>query len=138
MTTFIDIMQSVKEKKTSEMELVESVETIEAIRKLRSEEWAEVFDMSHDQFTALHVVMQDGLTHISYVLELEKKPKRLANDVEKADATPSPGSKGFAAFLEEEIQNSISTDRTCFRNGASARVSYCPVLSGTTHHSSTR
>src|ERR1700734_3281384 len=49
MTTFIDIMQSVKEKKTLEAELVESADTIKAIKRLRSEEWAEVFDMSHNQ-----------------------------------------------------------------------------------------
>ena len=104
MTTFIDIMQSVKEKKKSEAELVESAETIEAIKRLRYDEWAEVFAMSRDQFKALHVAMQGGLTHISYVLELAKKPKSPAKDVEKADATLSPGSGGFATFLEGEIQ----------------------------------
>jgi hypothetical protein len=104
MTTFIDIMQSVKEKKTSETELVESAETIEAIRQLRSDEWAEVFDMSHEQFKALHEAMQGGLTHISYVLELEKKPKAPTQDVEKADGKPSPGSEDFATFLEDEVQ----------------------------------
>jgi hypothetical protein len=104
MTTFIDIMQSVKAKNTSEAELIESAETIEAIKRLRSEEWAEVFDMSHNQFKALHVAMDGGLRHIAYVLELEKKPKGPANDVEKADATPTPGSEGFGIYLEEEIQ----------------------------------
>ena len=104
MTTFIDIMQSVKEKKKSETELVESAETIEAIKSLRAKEWFEVFDMSRDQFKALHAAMQGGLTHISYALELAKKPKVPAKDVEKADATPNPGDEGFAAFLEEEIQ----------------------------------
>jgi hypothetical protein len=104
MTTFIDIVQSVKEKKISETELMKSADTVEAIKRLRSEEWAEVFDMSHDQFKALHVAMQGGLTHISYVLELAKKPKGPVNDVEKADATPCPGSEGFGKFLEEEIE----------------------------------
>jgi hypothetical protein len=104
MTTFIDIMQSVKAKKASEAELVESADTMEAIKRLRSEEWAEVFEMSHNQFKALHVAMEGGLSHISYVLELEKKPKGPANDIEKAGATPTPGSEGFAIFLEEEIQ----------------------------------
>lgn len=104
MTTFIDIMQSMKEKKTSETELLESAETIEAIQQLRSEEWVEVFDMSKEQFKAINQAMQSGLTHISYVLELAKRPKAPANDVEKAAANPSPGSEGFATFLEDEIQ----------------------------------
>ena len=104
MSTFIDIMQSVKEKRTLETDLVESADTIEAIQRLRSEEWAEVFEMSHDQFKALHVAMLGGLTHISYVLELEKKPKGPVTDPEKADATPRPGSEGFGTFLEEEIE----------------------------------
>jgi Putative ER transporter, 6TM, N-terminal/Fusaric acid resistance protein-like/Aromatic acid exporter family member 2 len=104
MATFIDIMQSVKAKNTSEAELMESADTIEAIKRLRSEEWAEVFDMSHNQFKALQVAMEGGLSHVSYVLELEKKPKGPASDVEKADATPTPGSEGFGIFLEEEIQ----------------------------------
>ena len=104
MTTFIDIMQSVKEKKKSETELVQSAETIDAIKSLRSEEWSEVFDMSHDQFKALHGAMQGGLTHVSYVLELTKKPKAPAKDVEQAAATTTPGDEGFATFLEQEIQ----------------------------------
>jgi len=75
MTTFIDIMQSVKAKNISEAELMESADTIEAIKRLRSEEWTEVFDMSHNQFKAMQAAMEGGLSHISYVLELEKKPK---------------------------------------------------------------
>jgi hypothetical protein len=35
---------------------------------------------------------------------LEKKPKEPANDVEKAVASPSPGSEEFGKYLEEEIQ----------------------------------
>jgi hypothetical protein len=104
MTTFIDLMQSIKAKNTSEAEVVESADTVEAIKRLRSEEWAEVFDMSHGQFRALQVAMEGGLSHVSYVLELEKPPQGPASDIEKADATPTPGSEGFGIFLEEEIQ----------------------------------
>ena len=103
MTTFIDILQSVKDKKKSAAELIESAETIEAIIVLRSEEWAEVFDMSYAQFKAMHVALQGGLTHISYTLELAKKPKTPAKDVENADANPSPGDEGYATFLEAEV-----------------------------------
>ena len=59
--------------------------------------------MSQDQFKTLNAAMQGGLTHISYVLELAKKPRNPAEDVEKAGASPSPGSEGFGAFLEEEL-----------------------------------
>ena len=101
MTTFIDIMQSIKERKSTE-HMVDSEETIDAIRRLQTEEWSEVFEMSQDSFKAFHAAMQGGLTHIAYTLELDKRPKKVAADAEKGEAV-SPGMPGYSDYLEQEV-----------------------------------
>ena len=83
MTTFIDILQSVRERNSTEKALFKSEDTIEAIRKLESEEWEDVMSLSHDQFNALSQVLQQALTHVSLVLEFTKSPKKPEHDAEK-------------------------------------------------------
>ena len=101
MTTFIDIMQSIKDRESTK-DMVNKEETIEAIRGLQTEEWSEVFQMSYDFFKAFHAAMQGGLTHIAYTLELDKKPKKVATDAEKGEAV-SPGMPGYSDYLEKEV-----------------------------------
>jgi Putative ER transporter, 6TM, N-terminal len=105
MTTFIDILASVKDKGTSAQTLLESADTVEAVRKLEIEEWDEIMAFSHEPFQRLNESMQEGLTHISYVLELAKRPKKGAKDIEKASKHPEPGEKGFVTYLENEMRD---------------------------------
>ena len=102
-TTFIDILQSVKDKKDSHMSKLSSEDTIEAVKRLEIEDWEDVMAMSHEHYKALNVAMQDGLTHVSHVLQLAKKPKGGQKDVEKDVKKTGPGEAGFAEYLEGEI-----------------------------------
>jgi Putative ER transporter, 6TM, N-terminal len=104
MTTFIDILESVKNRKLSERTLLDSEGTVEAIEKIQTEEWEEVMAIYHDPFQKLNEAMQDGLIHISQILELTKPPKKAAPDPEKPPEHPAPGEHGFAAFLEDKIR----------------------------------
>ena len=112
MTTFIDIMESVKQRNLAAEELMESSETMDAVRRLRSEEWDEVFTMSQDQFKAFHQAIQGGLTHISYVLELEKRPKAPATDVEKQGKPMSPSSAIAMVRADDPIVTRPNTRRS--------------------------
>jgi Putative ER transporter, 6TM, N-terminal/Fusaric acid resistance protein-like/Aromatic acid exporter family member 2 len=105
MTTFIDIMQSIKEKKTEIRAMINNNETIEAVRHLEAEEWNEVVSMSCDDFAKMERAMVAGLTHVAIVFEFVKKPKPPAKDVEKAETTPSPGDPKFSAYLDEAIKS---------------------------------
>ena len=105
MTTFIDIMQSVKENKTRLASPAPgNKETIAAIQRLEAQEWDEVMTLSHDQATKLKATLCQGLTHIGYQLKFVKKPKVSKDDVEKsAGNLPTPGESGFTTILAAEI-----------------------------------
>lgn len=103
LSTFIDIMQSVKARKPETRTMVDSEETIEAVRRLESEEWDEVMSISRDDFIKLKDKLSAGLLHISYVLEFAKKPKSTPKDIENADPAPTPGDKSFAAHLKKAV-----------------------------------
>jgi hypothetical protein len=105
MSTFIDIMQSVKDNK---VRLAKSgtgdEDTLAAIQRLEAGEWDEAMTLSHDQAVKFKAMLCQGLTHISYQLKLVKKPKASTGDVEKsAGRTPVPGESGFTDVLEAEI-----------------------------------
>ena len=104
LSTFIDILQSVRKQKTEGENVISDADAIEAIRKLEAEEWNEVMVMSKAPFNKMKMTLIDGLTHVSYALELAPRPKAAKNDVEKsAQASPSPGDPAFAEYLKEQI-----------------------------------
>lgn len=83
MTTFIDVVQSVKRRKGAEREALQSSDTVREIKRLELEEWDEIYSISQKQCKEFNQIMYDGLTHVSLVLELVKKPKAPVTDVEK-------------------------------------------------------
>lgn len=105
MTTFIDIMQSVKDNRfrTADADAGD-IETIAAIQRLEAEEWGEFMTLSHDQAVKLKMTLGQGLTHVSYQLKFAKKPKASTSDIEKsAGGAPMPGEAGFTDMLEATI-----------------------------------
>lgn len=105
LSTFIDILQSVRHHKSEGENLVSDLDTVEAIRRLEADEWHEVIVMSRVPFNKIKTTMVDGLAHITYVLELAPKPKSAKNDVEnRGGASPAPGDPAFAEYLREQIK----------------------------------
>ena len=105
MATFIDIMQSVKDNKARLADSGETDdETMAAIQRLEANEWDEVIMLSRDEAMKLKGVLCQALTHISYQLQIVKKPKAPKGDVEKsAGGPPAPGDSRFTAMLENQI-----------------------------------
>jgi hypothetical protein len=104
LSTFADILQSVRKHKTEGENLLSDLDAIGAIRKLEGEEWEEIAAASRGPFSKMQIALCDALTHISYVLELAPKPKAAKTDVEKsAEAGPRPGDPAFGAHLQEQI-----------------------------------
>lgn len=105
MSTFLDIMVSVRDRKEQRDKLLDSNETLEAIRLLETEEWIEAMAISRDPHAKAKRAFDQGLTHIAYVLELTPKPKKTRIDVEKdASAEPTPGDKAFTLHLENAVK----------------------------------
>jgi len=104
LSTFVDILQSVKRQKSEASDLVEDIDIVEAIRRLEAEEWRELLLESRGPFQAAKAAAVGGLTHIMYVLELVPRPKTMAADVENnAQNAPAPGDPGFAAHLKDSL-----------------------------------
>ncbi|KAJ9604339.1 hypothetical protein H2200_011173 [Cladophialophora chaetospira] len=104
LSTFADILQSVKKHKTEGENIVSDLDAVEAIRKLEAEEWHEVIVMSRVPFHKMKTTLVDGLTHVAIVLGLTPRPKAPKKDVEKsADAIPHPGDPAFAQYLKQQI-----------------------------------
>ena len=104
MSTFLDIMASVKDRKMERNTHIDEDETLEAIRLLETEEWLDAMGMSKDPFAKAKGSFIQGLTHIGYVLELTEKPKSPKGDVEKsASADPAPGDPAFTEYLEKQV-----------------------------------
>ncbi|KAJ4609481.1 hypothetical protein HRR85_006671 [Exophiala dermatitidis] len=111
LSTFIDILHSVKQHKVEGENLISDLGTVEAIRRLEEDEWHEVIAMTRQPFQKVRRGLIDGLSHICYVLELSPQPKTTSKDVEKAgDASPEPGDPTFAKHLESLI-TSFETHR---------------------------
>jgi Putative ER transporter, 6TM, N-terminal/Fusaric acid resistance protein-like/Aromatic acid exporter family member 2 len=130
MSTFLDIMSFVRDRKERRNKLLVSDETLEAIRVLETEEWIEVMAISKGPFARAKDAFIQGLTHIGSVLEVAPKPKTKAADIEKDAATgPTPGEKGFADYLEQELnayhEHRNSTIRTwCEKKGIDVPVDF--------------
>ncbi|EXJ78639.1 hypothetical protein A1O1_09040 [Capronia coronata CBS 617.96] len=105
LSTFIDILQSIKHHKAAGEDVISDMETVEAIRRMEADEWTEIIIMSRGPFHKVRLGLADGLAHIGYVLELVPRPKAANKDLEKAaDASPAPGDPKFADYLETEIK----------------------------------
>ncbi|KAK5047031.1 hypothetical protein LTR84_006973 [Exophiala bonariae] len=104
LSTFVDIMQSVKREKSEAENLINDTNTIEAIRRLEAEEWRELIVESRGPFQEVKAALVGGLTHITYVLELAPRPKVTVKDIENgAQNPPSPGDPAFAAYLKARV-----------------------------------
>jgi len=105
LSTFADILQSVKQHKAEGENLIEDATTLEAVRRLEADEWQEVVAMSREPFRRVKESLAGGIAHVQYVLELVPRPKFAKQDVEKrADAPPAPGDPNFAEHLRAEIR----------------------------------
>ncbi|KIW86343.1 hypothetical protein Z517_01739 [Fonsecaea pedrosoi CBS 271.37] len=104
LSTFVDILQSVKRHKAEGENLISDLDAIEAIRRLEAEEWHEVVVMSRVPFWKMKTTLIDGLTHVAYVLELTPRPKIPKKDVETSAGTyPAPGDPAFCEYLKEQM-----------------------------------
>ena len=103
MSTFMDIMQTVKTKRAFHEKAMQDDEAVRAIQELEAEEWDEVISSSQDQYSQLQQYIFDGMTHIGQVLEIVPKPKK-KGDVEEDAAHPRPGSPEFAALLKQAMK----------------------------------
>lgn len=105
LSTFVDILQSVKRQKSEAENLISDLNIVEAIRRLEAEEWRELVLESRGAFQEVKAALAGGLTHITYVLELVPRPKTGAKDVENnAPNVPEPGDPGFAAHLKARVE----------------------------------
>jgi hypothetical protein len=106
MSTFLDIMSTLQDRKIRRNKLVDGHELLEAIRMLESSEWMEAIAVSREAYHNAKGVFIMGLTHVGLVLELTPKPKAPKGDVEKdAAATPKPGDPTFSAFLAKAVDD---------------------------------
>lgn len=127
MSTFLEIMRSLREHRAQVAEQPDAREMIQAIRKLESEEWDQVIKLSQEAYGNYQKALRLGLDHIAYQLELEKRPKQKAkhktrNDIEEnASSTPQPGDAGFAKYLESELKTYQSERNDVIRDWAEDR-----------------
>ena len=130
MSTFMDIMQSVKKRNEKLGQMIDSEETLEAIRSLQTEEWDEVISLSREPFAKLKAAFAGGLTHFSYMLGVASKPKPKEGDVENdAGGTTQPGDKEYAQFLKAAIDEfhthrQTAIIRWCERKGIDLPASH--------------
>ncbi|EXJ63461.1 uncharacterized protein A1O5_11510 [Cladophialophora psammophila CBS 110553] len=104
LSTFVDILQSVKRHKAEGESLISDLDAIEAIRRLEAEEWHEVIVMSRIPFWKMKTTLIDGLTHVAYVLEITPRPKYPKKDIETtAETSPAPGDPAFAQYLKDQM-----------------------------------
>ncbi|EXJ84277.1 hypothetical protein A1O3_04944 [Capronia epimyces CBS 606.96] len=105
LSTFVDILESVKNQKAQGTDLISNVDMVEAIRRLEADEWREIIVLSRGSFQNVRASLIDGLAHICYVLELRPRPKATSKDPEMmAGAPPAPGDPKFGEHLEAQIK----------------------------------
>ena len=111
MSTFMDIMQTLKHKRTSHEKTMQDDEAVRAIQELETEEWDEVISSSRDQYTQLQQYISDGLTHIGLALEVIPRPKK-RGDVEGNASHAQPGSPDFAASMRTAMKEFAQQRKT--------------------------
>ncbi|KAI1624566.1 hypothetical protein EDD37DRAFT_417515 [Exophiala viscosa] len=106
LSTFADILQSVRQHKNQGEDLIPDSQTLESIRRFEADEWHEIVALSREPFRKLEERLNDGIAHIIYTLELLPRPMASKRDIEKnADMPPAPGDRNFAVHLEKEIKS---------------------------------
>ncbi|KAJ5752596.1 hypothetical protein N7520_009513 [Penicillium odoratum] len=85
------------------------------VREQVVRDWNDIMRAVHDPFATMIQTIDEGLLHISYVLHLTKRPKRVAvamnsegtqedeKDVEASADNTAPGDKGFAAHYQQKL-----------------------------------
>ena len=123
LTTFVDIVDSVKQHKQAEWSAMESEETIKAIRELQTDEWDEIMTVSRGPSEKLNEALQEALRHILFTLGFQSQPKTPPNDEESGPRPAvSPGHPDFAQTLERRISEfrshrEITLKSWCDRKG---------------------
>lgn len=99
-------------------------EPLEDVRRLTIMDWVEYMRDLHDNFTDFATVIDEGLEHVSLVLELKRPQKNKMkkdassvdeNDVEDRAEDTRPGSKGFSDYMETKISEFHSGKETALR-----------------------
>ncbi|OJK01534.1 hypothetical protein ASPACDRAFT_26625 [Aspergillus aculeatus ATCC 16872] len=91
----------------------------EDIRCRVVQEWNDIMRAVHDPFRSMIDTIDEGLQHVSYVLEFSKPPKasttsKESEDVE-ANASPKPGEKAFAAVYAKKLSDFKAAKRIALR-----------------------
>lgn len=88
------------------------------------QEWNEILKSVHDPFEALSDTLHEGLQHVLFTLELEKKPKQkspapegsaTAIDLEAQGELVQPGERGFAASFAANVGRYRSSREVALR-----------------------
>ncbi|KKY19381.1 putative mfs transporter [Phaeomoniella chlamydospora] len=135
LATFIDIIQSVKQRKIAHHKMIESEETAAAIKKLTHEEWDDIVASTNDIHEELVSTMQSGLQHVLYTLRFEKAPKK-AKDVEESGGLASPGDRDYAGHVENQLRLFSSSRKStmqawCERKGIALPTKFWNDLTST-------
>lgn len=110
MSTFLNIIQALRENRLSAADTPEAEETINAIQKLEIEEWTEIIGLARESHLEFQKVLFLGLEHISYRLEFakpQKKPRGMSDPEKEAGTGLKPGDSDFSQHLEKELKKYI-------------------------------
>ncbi|RAH82234.1 hypothetical protein BO86DRAFT_409553 [Aspergillus japonicus CBS 114.51] len=93
--------------------------TPEDIRCRVVQEWNDIMRAVHDPFRSMIDTIDEGLQHVSYVLEFSKPPNsstasKESEDVE-ANASPKPGEKAFAGLYAKKLKDFKAAKRIALR-----------------------
>lgn len=78
---------------------------LNALEEKEKEQWRWIFEQLRGLVRRLLQAMIEGLDHSTYALEFAKRPASSKTDLEANGLDSQPGGKGFAAHLEEMIQD---------------------------------
>lgn len=95
-------------------------------------EWNEILKSIHDPFETLSDALYEGLQHVLFTLELEKKPKRSSSasdgkgpaaaiDLEAKGGLVMPGEKGFATSFASNLECYRSSREVALRTWCKKR-----------------
>lgn len=106
LSTFLGMTRTSEEIRAEVSENPDTEELMAVMRKLRPNDWNEIFELSAEPYAQIQAALTDGINHISYVLEVSPKPKAKTSDVEaKGTLPPQPGDVNFSLYLKAQIDN---------------------------------
>ncbi|KAJ6109216.1 hypothetical protein N7486_001450 [Penicillium sp. IBT 16267x] len=101
------------------------------VREQVIRDWNDIMRAVHDPFATMIQTIDEGLLHTSYVLQLAKRPKKVAvattasegaeedeRDVEASAGNTAPGDKGFAEHLEQKLSEFRSAKKIALQTWA--------------------